>query len=112
MAKFYGKIGYTDTVETDPVNHPGVFREVVLDERSYYGDILANNKRFEKGEHLNDDLNVRNEISILADQFAFENFAKLRYLYWNGTKWKITDVKLAYPRMVLTIGGIYNGQTD
>lgn len=112
MAKFYGKIGYTDTVETDPVNHPGVFREVVLDERPYYGDILANNKRFEKGEHLNDDLNVRNEISILADPFAFENFAKLRYLYWNGTKWKITDVKLAYPRMVLTIGGIYNGQTD
>lgn len=112
MAKFYGKIGYTDTVETDPVNHPGVFREVVLDERSYYGDILANNKRFEKGEHLNDDLNIRNEISILADSFAFENFAKLRYLYWNGTKWKITDVKLAYPRMVLTIGGVYNGQTD
>lgn len=112
MAKFYGLIGYTDTIETDPVNRPGVFREVVLDERHYYGDVLSNNKRFEKGEHLNDDLNVRNEISILADQFAFENFAKLRYLYWNGTKWKITDVKLAYPRMVLTIGGIYNGQTD
>ncbi len=112
MAKFYGMIGYTDTIETDPVNHPGVFKETVLDERPYYGDILSNNKRFERGEHLNDDLNVRNEISILADPFALEHFSKLRYISWNGVSWKITDVKLAYPRMILTIGGLYNGQTD
>ena len=111
MAKFYGMIGYTDTIETDPVNRPGVFTEAVLDERPYYGDILANNKRFEKGEHLNDDLNVRNEISILADPFAFENFAKMRYISWNGSYWKITDLKLAYPRMTLTIGGLYHGPT-
>ena len=109
MAKFYGVVGYTDTIETDPTNHPGVFREVVLDERSYYGDILSNNKRFDKGEHLNDDLNLRNEVSILADPFAFEHFSKLRYISFGGSTWKITDVKLAYPRITLTIGGLYNG---
>lgn len=111
MAKYFGKIGYTDTLETDPVNHPGVFQETVIAEREYYGDILANNRRYEKGTGLNDDLNVRNEISIMADPFAIENFSKLRYISWLGSFWKITDAKVEFPRITLTIGGLYNGPT-
>lgn len=111
MAKYYGTVGYIDTVETDPVNHPGVY-EAVKTERNYYGDVLSNNRRYEKGDGLNDDLNVRNEISIVADPFAFENFSKLRYLTWLGATWKITDVKVEFPRLILTVGGVWNGDED
>jgi hypothetical protein len=108
MAKYYGAIGYVKLEETDPENHPGVFEEVVT-ERPYYVDVLANKKRFERGEDLNDDLNVRNEFSILADPYAMESLAQMRYLTWLGAKWKITDVKVDYPRMTLSVGGVYNG---
>lgn len=111
MAKYYGTIGFADTVEKDPLNHPGVFDEVVT-ERSYYGDVLANNRRYEKGDGLNDNLNVRNEISIVADPFAVENFVKMRYLTWFGSKWKITDAKVDFPRITLTVGGLYNGSEE
>lgn len=107
MAKYYGMIGFGKTQETDPVNHPGVM-EVVITERPYYGDIISNNRRYEKGDGLNDNLNIRNEFSIVADPFAFENFADMRYITWLGSKWKITDVKVDFPRMTLSVGGIYN----
>lgn len=108
MAKYYGTVGYMRTEETDPVNHPGVYTEVET-ERQYYGDVLSNNRRYENGEGLNDNINIRNEISILADPFAMENLAYMRYLTWLGNKWKITDVKVNYPRLILTIGGVWNG---
>lgn len=105
MAKFYGKIGYAETVETAP----GVWREDVT-ERNYYGDILLNNRRFESGEHLNDDLNIGNRFSIVADPYAVANFHLMRYIEWMGSKWKITSVEVQYPRLILTVGGVYNAQ--
>lgn len=108
MAKYYGMIGFGETKEVDPENRPGVYAEVV-EERPYYGDILSNSRRYERGDGLNDDLNVRNEFSILADPFALENFVHMRYLTWLGARWKITDVKVEFPRMTLSVGGVYNG---
>lgn len=109
MAKYYGMIGFGKTVETDPETRPGVW-ETGIEERPYYGDILSNNRRYERGEGLNDDLAVRNEFSILADPFAMENFKDMRYLTWLGSKWKITDVKVDFPRMTLSVGGIWNDE--
>jgi hypothetical protein len=111
MAKYYGMIGFGKTVEVDPENRPGVY-EVVIEEHPYYGDILSNNRRYERGEGLNDDLAVRNEFSILADPFAMENFKDMRYLTWLGSKWKITDVKVDFPRMTLSVGGVWNGESQ
>ena len=105
MAKFCGTVGYGETKET----RPGVWDDV-LTEREYYGDVLQFSRRWERGEHLNDDLNVTNKISIVADPFACLNFHAIRYVVWMGTKWKVTDVEVQYPRLLLTIGGVYNEQ--
>lgn len=107
MAKFYGVIGYGETLE----NNPGVWEEVIS-ERNYYGDALQSIRRLESGEHLNDDLNVNNKISIVADPFACENFCNMRYVVWMGVKWKITNVEVQYPRLILTIGGVYNAESS
>ena len=77
-------------------------------ERDYRGDVLRNTRKWENGEHLNDDLNVNNQISIVADAYANENFFAMRYISWMGAYWKITNVEVQRPRLILTIGGVYN----
>ena len=103
MAKFYGPVGYADTVETAP----GVHEEKIT-ERMYSGDLLRNTGLLQSAETLNDNVNVANEISIVADPFARENFHRMRYVVFMGAKWKITKVEVGYPRLILTIGGLYH----
>ncbi len=107
MAKFYGAIGYAATVETKP----GVWEEQIT-ERKYFGDLIRNTRRFQSSGNLNDDLNISNEISIVADPFANENFHTMRYVEYMGTKWKVSNVDVQYPRLVLSIGGVYNETED
>lgn len=105
MAKFYGAIGYAVMSETSP----GVWEETLIP-RNYCGDIIRNTSRFQSSGQLNDDLNIANEISIIADPFAYENFHSIRYIEFMNSKWKITNVEVQYPRLILTIGGVYNGE--
>ena len=104
MAKFYGVIGYATTVMTEP----GIYEETIV-ERPYYGDLIKNTRRLQSAGKVNDDINVSNQVSIVADPYANENFHAMRYVEFMGTKWKITDVDVQYPRLVLTVGGVYNG---
>lgn len=105
MAKFKGIIGFGETVETSP----GVWSEQITT-RTYKGELLQNTWRWEGSDQVNDDINIANEISILADPFASQNLHNMRYVEFRGTKWKITRVAVKYPRLILTIGGVYNGQ--
>lgn len=104
MAKWYGKIGYAETVETKP----GVWKEQIT-EREYFGDLLRNSRRLQSSSSLNDNINIANEISILADQFAYQNFHAMRYAEFMDTKWKISNVEVQHPRLILTLGDVYNG---
>ena len=104
MNKFYGKIGYAISEETVQ----GVWVERIV-ERSYYGDVIRNIRRLQSSENLNDDINVSNEISIVADAFANQNFHSMRYVEYMGTKWKVSSIEVKYPRLILSIGGVYNG---
>lgn len=107
MAKFRGIVGYIETQETKP----GVF-EPVSTEKVYKGDIIRKSKRFESSEQLNDNLNVGNQISIVADEYAYKHFSKIRYVQFMGTFWKVTDVEVNHPRLTLSIGGVYNERTN
>jgi hypothetical protein len=105
MAKFYGEIGFAETIETAP----GVWVEQIT-ERSYYGDLIRNFRRLQSANQVNDNINVENNISIVADPYANENFHSMRYAKFMGTRWKITNVEVQYPRLILTTGGVYNGE--
>lgn len=104
MAKFYGIIGYVVTKETEP----GIYEEVVV-ENAYYGDVIKDSRRLQERAKVNDDITISNRISIIADPFANNHFHSMRYVEMIGTKWKITDVEVAFPRLILSIGGVYNG---
>ena len=105
MAKWFGKIGYAETVETAP----GVWVEHIV-EREYYGDLNKNNRRLQSTDQLNDNINISNELSIISDPYAMENFHAMRYAEFMGAKWKISDVEVLHPRLRLTLGGLYNGE--
>ena len=107
MSKFYGEIGYAVTKETAP----GVYTETV-EKRNYYGDLLRNSRSMQSSGQVNENINISNEISIVADPFAMENFHSMLYVNYMGANWKISNVEVRYPRLILTIGGVYNGQTD
>ena len=104
MAKFYGAIGYAKTVET----MPGVWTEQIT-ERDYYGDVIRNSRRLQSSDKVNDDISISNQISIVADPYAINNFHSMRYAEFMGAKWKVSDVEVQYPRLLLTLGGLYNG---
>ena len=104
MAKFYGAIGYGTTEETSP----GVWSDVIV-ERYYRGDVVRNSRRLQEGQKVNDDLSVNNSISIVADAYASDNFFAIRYISWAGTLWVVSDVEVQRPRLLLRLGGVYNG---
>jgi hypothetical protein len=104
MAKYHGRIGYGETVESAP----GVWVDTIV-EHSYYGDVIRNTRKLTDGENLNKDLTVGNSISIVADAYANEHFFAIRYVEWAGTLWTVSDVEVQAPRLLLRLGEVYNG---
>jgi hypothetical protein len=105
MAKFHAKIGFTKSEETSP----GVYTDVVT-ERDYKGDLLRNSQKWEfRDQQVNDDLNINNRFSIVADVYAYENLEFLTYILWKNIKWKIKSIEIQRPRLILHVGGIYHG---
>lgn len=105
--RFYGKVGYsTGNVQTSP----GVWKDNVA-EFTYIGDVVRNSRQLQEAAKVNDDFAVNNSISIVADAYANENFFAIRYIEWAGTKWIVSDVLVQSPRLILRLGGVYNGPT-
>jgi hypothetical protein len=106
MGKFCGPIGFIDSVET----RPGVFVDTPV-EHVYKGDVINRSFRIQNGISVNDTVTVSNQISIVADPYARNHFHSLKYVKWMCTAWEVTNVSEQYPRLLITIGGKYNGKT-
>lgn len=104
MAKFYGKIGYGETVETGP----GVWEDQIT-EVPYFGDVIRNIRKIQEEPKVNSDLTLNNSISIVADAYANEHFFAIRYVAWMGALWTVSEVEIQSPRLILRLGGVYNG---
>ena len=105
MAKWYGKIGFCVQEETES----GIWEDRIT-EQNYYGELLSNFRKLQNSGGVNDDINIANKISIISDPFAEQNFFSMKYAEFMGVKWKITDVEVQRPRLILTLGGVYNGK--
>jgi hypothetical protein len=105
MAKFSGAIGYALPVEESP----GVWLDTVV-EKSYRGDVTVNQYQIQSGDQLNDNINIDNSISIIADAYAYDNIGVMKYVVWRNTAWKIQSFSINRPRIVIKIGGVYNGE--
>lgn len=108
--KFYGQVGFwEDDVETKP----GVWKPASIVEKTYSGDVNRNTRKFQSSDgNQNGEFAITNQISILGDLYIRQNWPSIKYIIWNGTKWKVTNVDVNYPRIVLDIGGVYNGTNE
>jgi hypothetical protein len=106
VVKFFGKVGYGQTAEVEGQN--GVWDDVIT-EVPYYGDVVRNDRRLVTGQEVNADITVGNSISILADAYANNNFFAIRYVEWAGALWTVENVDVQRPRLILRLGGVYNG---
>jgi hypothetical protein len=106
MTRFYGRIGYGESVE----NAQGVWVDTII-EYFYTGDVVRNARNLREGENLNPDLSVQNSISIVADAYANEHFFAIRYVEWAGALWTVSSVEVQSPRLLLRLGEVYNGPT-
>lgn len=111
MSRFYGAVGYIDTVKDETSPDDWIEKPV---EQFYKGELLKNFRNLVKSgeDQLNDDITFSNQISITANPYALSHMADMRYVKWMGTAWKVTGVDASnYPRLILSIGGVYNGET-
>lgn len=106
MAKWFGKIGYSITSETES----GIWEPTIV-EKEYYGDLTTDRRKRQNSGEVNDNINLANVISIIADPFAIQNCSYMAYVEVMGTRWKILDIEVQYPRLILTVGGVYNGDS-
>ena len=104
MAKYFGNVGYAVSRETAP----GVWRDEIIT-IPYRGDVLRVKSKWEEGVSKMDDLRINNEFSLIADPYAYQNFARIKFIEWMGVRWKVTAVEVQRPRLILSIGGEYNG---
>lgn len=107
MSKWCGNVGFANTVEYEP----GCWEEQII-ERKYYGDIISNRWKRQNSEWINDDINLSNQVSIVADPYAINHCSTIIFVEFMGTKWKVSDVEVQYPRLTLSIGGVYNGNSS
>lgn len=107
MGRFYGRVGYSETVESFEGSQVWIDK---ITERRYFGEVINYKTRWQSSQNLNDDLKPSTTIEILADEYAYEHFSRIKYVEWMGVLWKVTDVAPRRPRLVLTLGGEYNGE--
>ena len=106
--RFFGVVGYGELSETLPGS--GVWEDVIT-EVNYSGDVLRDTRNLDPADKVNDDLSVNNSISIVADAQAVNHFHKIKYIVWQGIRWTVDSVEVRPPRLLLTLGGVYNGPT-
>lgn len=106
MSKFFGNIGFAIEEETSP----GVWSKVVTP-KPYSGEVLDNRWRTQTGSNVNQTVTFNGDFSVLADPYALKNHPYIVYVEYMGVKWEVTGVSVSYPRLLLTVGGVYNEET-
>ncbi len=106
MARFAGKVGFAVSTEV----RPGVFKDVIT-EKEFMGDVTRTARQEVTSDKVNDDLVADTTIEAIADWVASEDIFAIRYVTWAGAKWKVSNVQPNGVRLLMRLGGVYNGPT-
>jgi hypothetical protein len=109
MARYYGTIGYASSTESAPGS--GVWSDVI-EKRSYFGDLLRSSSASRDAETLNKDIIIGNYISVVADEYAINHFSQIKFVELAGHYWEVVRVDVQSPRLLITLGSVYNGPTS
>ena len=108
MARFHDKVGFLICLDYQDT---GIAENRAV-ERPYYGRIIEHTRRWEENDHINDDLNISNQIAITANDYAFKHASSIAYVHFMGGYWKVTSIRIKHPEIILSLGGVWNGPTE
>lgn len=105
--KFSGKAGFRiDDVETEH----GVYEPIVV-VKAIKGSVVINHYQHQNSDKSTiDNVRITNQLSIVANQFLNEHISNLMYIEFQGVKWKVESFDIRPPRVVVSLGGVYNEQ--
>ena len=109
MARYYGRIGFLRE-EIESEDRPSRYVPV-MEERFYSGELWKNTTNQQTAEKPVDDFGINNDISIVADAYALNNFSSMKYVEFMGTLWEVRSVTVEHPRLRISFGGVYHGPT-
>lgn len=108
--RFSGSVGYATNTQTSP----GVWEDVFT-ERTFYGTVIRDSSRLGAPSlvppEVNNSISLGNSFSLVGDAEAYENIEHIRYVRWRGSVWTVTDIEVQRPRLILTVGGLWDGNT-
>lgn len=107
--RFAGLVGYIETEETSPGIHLPVETT-----RKMRGDVLsAKTQNSQDGRttetSLYKDIRLSHRFSLVGDAYSFKNYMYLKWIIVEGHKWEVSSVEIQSPRLLISIGGLYNG---
>jgi len=109
MAKYSGLVGYITQEESSP----GVWSSVE-NPKLMKGDIIRQSSSFQSdgrtsSSKVNDDITLNHRVSLLGDAYAFSNYYTIKWIALDGLKWQVSSVEIQRPRIIVTLGGLWNG---
>lgn len=110
MAKFAGLVGYVTQEESapgvwSPVENPKPMKGDIIRQSSTNG----NGSRIGDTGKVNDDITLGHRVSLLGDAYAFENYFSIKWVQIGSKKWTVTSVEMQRPRVIVSLGGLWNG---
>lgn len=105
MAKFAGLVTYVTQVES----RPGIWTDESIS-RLMRGDMLRKGSVGQNDDKVNSDISLNHRVSLVGDEYALNNYYDIKHIQLNGREWEVTSVEVQHPRLILTIGGLWNGE--
>lgn len=104
MAKYAGLVGYVSLVESPP----GVWNQVSNPKRMR-GDIIRQSSSNQNGDKVNSDITLNHRVSLIGDAYSLGNYSDIKWIEIDGKKWEVNSIEIQRPRIIVTLGGVWNG---
>lgn len=110
MSKFTGLVGFI----TQEESIPGVWSPIE-NSKKMRGDLISssatngNGSRIADSGKVNDDVSLNHRVSLLGDYYTFNNYLNIKWIQIGGRKLEVSSIELQRPRVILTVGGLWNG---
>lgn len=103
--KYVGNIGFLSS-NTEVTG--GIATQPIISKR-YFGEIITTSSRLQTQDKINPDVTINNSIAILLDGYLNNNLSNIVYVEFLNKKWSVSSIELRHPRVILSLGGLYNG---